>query len=113
MYNQDLMHYGVKGMKWGRRKARTSKKSQPLSYKKRARAMSNEELQTKITRLNLERSYVNLAREMEPKTAKQAVYDTLTGGLTTSGRRYEAGVQQQLANTALQTTVSSLSKRKR
>ena len=40
-----LMHYGVLGMKWGRRKARASNSSEQAPKKRR---MSNKELQARI-----------------------------------------------------------------
>ena len=73
----ELKHYGVKGMKWGVRKDRDGgsnrrrSKRQPAeeakaTLKKRKRAtsaaerLSNQELQKRIQRLELEKKYTNL-----------------------------------------------------
>ena len=83
--NEYLMHYGVKGMKWGvrhdrpssgerkaRRKTRASirrnytggRSSDALKEARRQdiNKMSNQELQQHITRLNLERQYRSLTK---------------------------------------------------
>ena len=83
--NEYLMHYGVKGMKWGvrhdrpssgerksRRKTRASirrnytggRSSDALKAARRQdiNKMSNQELQQHITRLNLERQYRSLTK---------------------------------------------------
>lgn len=61
-----LMHYGVLGMKWGRRKAKTSKSSKQAPKKRR---MSNKELQARIKRLKLEKEFAQLTAS-PPKTSK-------------------------------------------
>lgn len=70
-----LVHYGIKGMHWGIRKDRDrgllgkKRRSYSEDYtssrkKKDPRSMTNEELQKRITRYNLEKQYRNL----EPTT---------------------------------------------
>jgi len=66
-----LEHYGVKGMKWGVRKARSigsrirsaMAKPKQRRYERsdyaKAKSMSNQELQQTINRINLEQSYIN------------------------------------------------------
>lgn len=49
-----LAHYGVRGMKWGVRKDSPSA---------RASKLSDDELRTKVNRMNLERSYRSLAAD--------------------------------------------------
>ena len=61
-----LMHYGVLGMKWGKRKARASKTSEQASKKRR---MSNKELQARIKRLKLEKEFAQLTAS-PPKTSR-------------------------------------------
>ena len=61
-----LMHYGVLGMKWGKRKARTSKTSEQAPKKRR---MSNKELQARIKRLKLEKEFAQLTAS-PPKTSR-------------------------------------------
>lgn len=52
-----LIHYGVLGMKWGKRKARASETSKQAPKKRR---MSNKELQARIKRLKLEKEFAQL-----------------------------------------------------
>ena len=61
-----LMHYGVLGMKWGKRKARASNSSEQAPKKRR---MSNKELQSRIKRLKMEKEYAQLTAS-PPKTSK-------------------------------------------
>ena len=61
-----LMHYGVLGMKWGKRKARTSKSSEQAPKKRR---MSNKELQARIKRLKMEKEFAQLTAS-PPKTSR-------------------------------------------
>ena len=73
-----LMHYGVLGMKWGKRKARFSKTSeqtleqtleQALGQAPKKRRMSNKELQARIKRLKLEKEFAQLTAS-PPKTSR-------------------------------------------
>lgn len=68
MYEEYLIHYGVKGMKWGVRKKRNS-----------ISGMSDAELQKKINRMNLENQYKNLTSKKKPKSNKGK--KTLIGGI--------------------------------
>ena len=61
-----LMHYGVLGMKWGKRKARASETSKQAPKKRR---MSNKELQARIKRLKLEKEFAQLTAS-PPKTSR-------------------------------------------
>ena len=54
----DLSHYGVKGMKWGVRKNKPSTSRKAKS--REAKTLSNEELQKRIKRIELESRYVAL-----------------------------------------------------
>lgn len=64
----DLRHYGILGMKWGKRKAvDASRDSDDYTKakavkKKKIREMSNEELKTLTTRMQLERQYKELRK---------------------------------------------------
>ena len=83
----ELEHYGVKGMKWGIRKDRSSKssgtkkksaRSEARAKKKKAAAaskaasnpknMSNEELRKRNERMRLEQEYKRLKKEGRPST---------------------------------------------
>ena len=61
-----LMHYGVLGMKWGKRKARSFNSSEQAPKKRR---MSNKELQARIKRLKLEKEFSQLTAS-PPKTSR-------------------------------------------
>lgn len=63
-----LEHHGVKGMKWGVRKVRTSVSRRTQAKKQarynksdyaKAKNMSDQELQRTINRINLEQNYIN------------------------------------------------------
>ena len=90
-----LTHYGVKGMKWGVRKAESSGSSAPApraaapsaDYKTAASAqrkidtggthtLSNQELQGLLTRMNLERQYHNMTTQ-EHRSEMDAGIDTV------------------------------------
>ena len=90
LFSHELMHHGVKGMKWGVRKDRSisgrsigkaaksaassvtnraknitgsrSSKALKAARKKNIDEMSNQELQEVINRLNLERNYRSLTK---------------------------------------------------
>ena len=71
-YDDFLQHYGVLGMKWGHRKARSTSSSnkKPKSTKNtttskpkpkpKQRQLSDEELRAVINRMRLEREYADL-----------------------------------------------------
>lgn len=73
-----LAHYGVKGMKWGRRKSDLGSLAPPSEDYTRVagqravaktsgtRALSNKDLQEVITRMNLEQSYSRLNPKSNP-----------------------------------------------
>lgn len=107
MTNDYLMHYGVKGMKWGirhspqargeRRARRKRQASIARNYtggrssdalrdarRKDINSMSNQELQQHITRLNLERQYRSLT-----------AVDTRRGlNYIQTANKYDAGINQ-------------------
>jgi hypothetical protein len=83
-----LEHYGIKGMKWGIHKSRSSSASSPttshpassdavkadaakakIGKKGNTRALSNQELQHLVTRMNLERQYSSLSSMSKPQSA--------------------------------------------
>ena len=70
---EELMHYGVMGMRWGVRRA--SKRSGGSKKKKASRQpqqqpkrrMSNKELQSRVRRMKLEQQYRDLTNDLTPK----------------------------------------------
>ena len=77
MYNDYLMHHGVKGMKWGVRKKRISN-----SRKKQMLKMSNKDLQDAINRKNLEKQY--LKQTISKGNAKTKKILATVGGIATA-----------------------------
>ena len=84
--NDYLQHYGVLGMKWGRRKARYDNpsdktktrpsestsiisKTKNTKSKKSIKSLSYEELRARINRLNMEKQYRDLLRS-DPESKK-------------------------------------------
>lgn len=63
MESSTLKHYGVKGMKWGVRRKRTSHEDyQKAHSKKSVREMSDKELRERNNRLQMEQQYAQLTK---------------------------------------------------
>lgn len=107
-----LCHYGVLGMKWGRRKNRQkssntsvkrrnnnrkeTSKVNKAPKKKRVKDLSNEELQNKIRRLQMEKQYRDLKRD-EVSAGKKLVGEILK----TSGKTLGVQVANYLGGKAI------------
>jgi hypothetical protein len=92
-----LAHHGIKGMKWGVRRSRSSIDSAPASADTKTidshketvksggtRALQTHELQALVNRMNLEKQYKDLL-DKEPnsfKTGQKAVKQVLSVGKT-------------------------------
>ena len=85
MSHSELMHFGVKGMKWGVRKSRI-KNSKKWSSSKQAKiaGMSDDQLRKANNRLRLEKEYRQLTqtrmeryRNKAGKAAEEAAFNTL------------------------------------
>lgn len=85
MSHSELMHFGVKGMKWGVRKSRI-KKAKRWTSKKQAKidGMSDDQLKKANNRLRLEKEYKQLTqtklekyRKRAGKAAEEAAFNTL------------------------------------
>lgn len=85
-----LEHFGVKGMRWGHRKGSSSdgptssdaaKAStfRQVAKKSGAKALSNEDLQALVTRMNLEQQYNRLKPPTPTKKATKFVGELLLG----------------------------------
>lgn len=102
-YEDYLEHYGVKGMRWGRRKgagsssessvktAKTAKKVKPV--KPDVKKMSDEELRKKINRIQMEQQYAKLTGTKEGRskieTGKE-VYKRTIAVVNTANQIYSA-----------------------
>ena len=87
-YNSsELYHYGVLGMKWGRRKKsyNTSEDSRRVQKirKKHVSEMSNQELSDVNKRLQLESNYRNL--KTQSNTGKKVLTTVIAAGITIGG----------------------------
>lgn len=81
MTMRELQHYGVKGMKWGRRKARADRDTTRTVFKRAPKHLTSEELDRRIKRMETEKKYNQL-------NAKDVGRGTLLAHeiLTNSGR---------------------------
>lgn len=91
MDNNELMHYGVLGMKWGVRKSRSTSGKRSGLFKKKTKAstkpqtskkksvkdMSDDELRKAINRLEMEKRYKDLSPKQVSK-GKQFVNDFMS-----------------------------------
>ena len=96
-YDDFLKHYGVLGMKWGKRKARStvSSNKKPKSTKNtttskpkpkpKQRQLSDEELRAVINRMRLEREYADLKYRSSSRAKVENVVKTVgTAALLTT-----------------------------
>ena len=105
MKDNELIHYGVLGMKWGVRKARKSSnpsedsKTASKIKQKNLDEMSNQDLRTLNTRLQLEQQYKQLNKKKSK--GKQAVTTFIKGAATLSAATAAYATYRRLANQAL------------
>lgn len=99
MDRRELYHWGIKGQKWGQRRYQNKDGSLTPAGKKRyskqtedISSMSDQELRSKINRMNLEKRYINLSKNQNSRgnraldnTAKAAGVGTDTGRIVKSG----------------------------
>ena len=114
-----LAHYGVKGMKWGRRRSRSQIDANSSEDAKTAAAasakvkssgtnsLSNKELQGLITRKNLEKQYKTLSGN---KGAAQRGADLLKWAVSKNGKRTLSTVGSAAATVGAAGTVAILKK---
>ena len=112
--NKDsLAHVGVIGMKWGVRKAKGSSsskssntnKSTEKQKKKKAEEMSDDELRTAISRIQMEKQYKALTTQ-ETSAGKKFVSEVLT----TAGKQVATAYAAKLMSQKLDSMMSPKSK---
>ena len=81
--DNELTHYGVLGMKWGKRKGSTRNVTTS-----KPRRMSNKELQSRVKRLKLEQEY----NKLNPKPQTKSKLETLAKTAGTVAALSTAGV---------------------
>lgn len=96
MNNNELQHYGIKGMKWGVRRSRAQlgyssspRKTKKQAQKEAIKKMSDAELRSRINRIQMERQYMQLtSAEMSP--GKKFVKDVITNAAKQTVTNYTA-----------------------
>lgn len=76
--DNELLHYGVKGQRWGVRRYQNKdgsltsagKKRRKVDYLSEAKGMSDQELRAKVDRMNLEKRYYTHAKTRSSKFTK-------------------------------------------
>lgn len=81
MESSELMHYGIKGMRWGVRRKRTNHEDyQKAHSRKSIRDMSDKELRERNNRLQMEQQYAQLTKKKN--RGKQVVTAVIAGAAT-------------------------------
>lgn len=78
MDEKELLHWGIKGMKWGVRRYQNKdgtltpagKKRYNSNFESEAKSMSDQELRSKINRMNLEKRYIDLSKNSNSKVSR-------------------------------------------
>lgn len=103
MTNNEIYHFGVKGMKWGVRKKISSVSSDSTKLnqirKKKISEMSNAELKDANYRLNLERQYKDLTRKKNK--GKEAVQTFIKVAGTIVAVEAAAKTYKRVGNSAI------------
>lgn len=80
---QFLKHYGISGMKWGKRKRQITSSTSSrtsLSRPSKNRRMSNKELTSRLKRIKLEQEYKKLTEVPKPQTVSKIEKFVKTAG---------------------------------
>lgn len=94
-----IEHYGVKGMRWGKRKSVSTARTK---YAKAPSKLSTKELTSRIARMETEKRYNQLNRG-DVSEGRKFVNDVLTG----AGRRVATTVLTGASLVAIRTALTS------
>ena len=129
MNNYELLHYGILGMKWGVRrtpeqlrrargelksesdggsKKTTSSKSSSSSGKKRTSEMTEDELRSKIQRLELEKRYKDLMKATAPPPKSTKGRDFVQRVLEKSGENIMTQLTTVVMGKAVNATIGKM-----
>lgn len=126
MENRELAHYGILGMKWGVRRTpaqlarargktkseketkQTVSKKQSSPQKKSISELSDEELRSKINRLDLEKRYQDLARATMPPPKSTRGRDFVMRVLERSGENIATQLTTDVMGKAVNATIGKL-----
>ena len=129
MNNSELLHYGILGMKWGVRrtpeqlrrvrgelksesdggsKKTTSSKSSSSSGKKRTSEMTEDELRSKIQRLELEKRYKDLMKATAPPPRSTKGRDFVQRVLEKSGENIMTQLTTVVMGKAVNATIGKM-----
>lgn len=91
--NKELKHYGILGMRWGRRKGGSTSSADHSTAKglkkKRLSELSNDELKKLTTRMQLEKQYKDLKSASSPTSAaKKFIANLLVESGKEEAKRY-------------------------
>lgn len=104
-HSDELFHYGVPGMRWGKRKG-GSGSSKASSPKVTVKALSDEQLKAAINRMKLENEFIKLAtpppspgkkavQSMVAKVAQEAAEAYLKKGMAEGGDLVKTALQNR------------------
>lgn len=129
MNDYELLHYGILGMKWGVRrtpeqlrrargelksetdggsKKTTSSKSSSSSGKKRTSEMTEDELRSKIQRLELEKRYKDLMKSTAPPPKSTKGRDFVQRVLEKSGENIMTQLTTVVMGKAVNATIGKM-----
>ena len=92
MHNNELYHYGIKGMKWGIRRTPAQLGHRPAKTttsqrKSEMKKMSDTELRNRINRIQMEKQYMQLTAP-EVSAGKKFVKDVLVNAAKQTATSY-------------------------
>lgn len=111
MHNNELYHYGIKGMKWGIRRTPAQLGHRPAKpttsqRKSEMKKMSDTELRNRINRIQMERQYMQLTAP-EVSAGKKFVKDVMINAAKQTVTSYVA----KYMNKGVEAVIKEISKK--